>query len=155
VYSITIKGVAQVPYAKPVAAGGAMAKGGPVPVEVFADPIEIVVIPTALAKVTAGPIPNNILKLGTTTEIPIKVERLHEFAGEFKVKFVPDAASAAAGVTAVEVTIPAGKDEIKLALVTAKEAKAGPVNGLIVVTGTYAGKHAIANENKVGFTVAK
>jgi hypothetical protein len=113
----------------------------------------VVVIPNALAKVTAGPLPNNTLKLGTETALPVKVERLHDFAGEFKVRFVP--ADDKAGVTAGEVTIPAGENEAKLTLVTAKDAKPGMLAGVVVVTAVYADKHAVTHENKVGFTVAK
>ncbi len=153
VYAITIKGTAQVPFSRPAPAGGAMPKGQPVPVEVFADPIEIVVIPTALAKITAGNLPNNTLKIGTPGEITIKVERQYDFTGEFKVKF--ELPKGMTGVTADDVTIPAGKDEAKLVFKTAADAKPGAVNNAtITVTAVYDKKHTITHEAKVTFTVA-
>jgi hypothetical protein len=151
-YSVALKGVAQVPFARP-ATGGAMAKGGNVPAEAFSDPIEIVVIPTAVAKVTAGTLPNNTLKIGTPGELTIKVERQYDFAGEFKVKF--ELPKGTTGVTVADVTIPAGKDEAKLVLTTAADAKPGAVsNAVITVTAMYGGKHTITHEAKVTFTVA-
>jgi hypothetical protein len=152
VYSITIKGVAQVPFAKP-AAGGAMAKGAPLPVEAFADPIEIIVLPSALAKITPGALPGNTLKIGTPGEMVIKIDRLHDFTGEYKVKFA--APMGVAGITAEDVTIPAGKDEVKLVLKAAADAKPGAVaNAIITVTAVYEKKHTITHEAKVNFTVA-
>lgn len=152
-YAITVKGVAQVPFARP-AAGGAMAKGQNVPAEVFADPIEVVVIPTALAKVTAGQLPNGVLKLGTPGELSVKVERQYDYAGEFKVKI--ELPKGTTGVTAEEVTIPAGKDEAKLVLKAAADAKPGAVNeAVITVTAVYDKKHTVTHTAKVNFTVAK
>ncbi len=148
-YTLTIRGVAQVPYAK-----DPMAKQKPnVPVDVLADPIEVLIIPSALAKVTTGPLPNNTLKQGTTVELPIKVERLHDFAGEFQIKFLP--ATEDTGVSVDDVTIAAGKDTVKLPFVIAKDAKPGMLAGTIVVTGDYAGKYPVIFENKVSFTIAK
>lgn len=152
-YAITVKGVAQVPYARP-GPGGAMAKGQNIPAESFADPIQVVVIPNSLAKVTAGNLPNNTLKIGGTGELMVKVERQYDFAGEFKVKF--ELPKDVTGVTAEEVTIPAGKDEVKLVLKADDGAKAGAVsNATITVTAMYDKKHAITHEAKVNFTVAK
>jgi hypothetical protein len=149
-YTITLKGVAQVPYAK-----DPQAKQKPnVPVEVFSDPIEVTVIPTALAKLTVGNLPGNTLKLGMSGDLTIKVERLYDYTGEFKVKF--ELPKGQTGVTAEEVTIPAGKDEAKLVLKTIADAKPGAVsNAVITVTGSYAGKHVVGQEAKVSFNVAK
>jgi hypothetical protein len=151
-YSITLKGVAQVPFARP-AAGGAMAKGSPVPAEAFSDPIQVVVIPTAVAKVTVGNLPNNTLTAGTPGELSIKVERQYDFAGEFQVKF--ELPKGTTGVTAAALTIPAGKDEAKLVLTAPADAKPGAVsNATVSVTALYGGKHTITHEAKVTFTVA-
>ena len=151
--AVTLKGIAQIPYAKP-AGGGAMAKAGNVPVEAFANPIEIIVIPTSLAKVTAGTLPSNTLKLGMNGELSIKVERLFDFAGEYKVKVTLP--MGVTGITVEDVTIPAGKDEVKLVFKAAADAKPGAVNNAVVtLTAMYAGKHAVTHEAKVNFTVAK
>jgi hypothetical protein len=149
-YSISLKGVAQVPYAK-----DPMAKQKPnIPAEVFSEPIEVTVIPNSLAKVTVGNLPANTLKIGMSGELVIKIERQFDYTGEYKVKFaLPKDIS---GVTAEDVTIPVGKNEVKLVLKAAADAKPGAVNNAVItLTGMYGGKHAITNETKVNFTLAK
>ena len=148
-YTVVLRGDAQIPF---VREGGAKGKSGNVPVSVLSSAIEVTIIPKEVAKVTVTPPPNNQLKADATTDIVVKVERLYDFAGEYKVTFVP-AKEVGTAVTAKDVTISAGKDEAKLSLVTAKDAKAGAVAGTITVTAMYAGKHAVTHENKVSFTV--
>ena len=148
VYSIVFRGDSQVPFIRDPMNKGAKAN---LPASAYSDPVEITVIPNAVAKVTAGPLPNNNLKAGSSTDLTIKVERQYDFAGEYKVTYVP--AKDAVGVTAETVTIPAGKDEAKLVLKTAADAKPGAVAGTIIVTAVYGGKHTITHEVKSGFTV--
>ena len=148
-YTIVLRGTAQVPFIK-----DPMAKQKPnVPADAFGTPITVLVVPTALGKFTTGPLPNNTLKLGSSTDLPIKVERLYDFPGEYKVQFVP--AKDAVGVAAADAVIPAGKDEAKLVLKTAADAKPGALAGTVVVTATYAGKYTVTYENKVSFNLAK
>ncbi len=148
-YTIVLRGTAQVPFAK-----DPMAKTKPnIPAESFSTPIAVLVVPSALGKFTTGPLPNNTLKLGTSTDLAIKVERMYDFAGEYKVTFIP--AKDAIGVTAADVVIAAGKDEAKLVLKTASDAKPGALAGTVVVTAVYAGKYTVTYENKVSFTLAK
>jgi hypothetical protein len=149
-YTITLKGVAQVPFAK-----DPMAKQKPnIPAEIFSDPIEVNVIPTSVAKLTVGTLPANKIKTGMSGELAIKVERQYDYAGEYKVKF--ELPKGMTGVTAQEVTIPAGKDEVKLVLKALGDAKPGAVtNATITVTAMYGGKHAVTHEAKVTFTVVK
>jgi hypothetical protein len=149
-YTITLKGVAQVPYAK-----DPMAKQKPnIPAEIFSDPIEVNVIPTSVAKVTVGTLPANAIKQGLSGELLIKVDRQYDYAGEFKVKF--ELPKGMTGVTAQEVTIPAGKDEVKLILKAPIDTKPGAVsNAVITLTAMYGGKHAVTHEAKVNFTVVK
>ncbi|AWM41251.1 hypothetical protein GobsT_01300 [Gemmata obscuriglobus] len=148
-YTIVFRGTAPVAFAK-----DPTAKQKPnVPAEAFGTPITVLVVPSALGRFTTGPLPNNTLKLGTSTDLPIKVERLHDFAGEYKVSFVP--AKDATGVTATDVVIAAGKDEVKLLLKTAPDAKPGALAGTVVVTALYGGKHPVTYENKVSFNLAK
>jgi hypothetical protein len=60
------------------------------------------------------------------------------------------------GVTAEDVIIPAGKDEVKLVLKAPADAKPGAVtNAVITLTAMYGGKHTVTHEAKVTFTVAK
>ncbi len=152
-YTIALKGTAQVPFAKPNPAGG-MAKGPNVADEEFSEPIQVTVIPSSLAKLTAGNLPNNTLKIGTDGELTIKVERQYDYAGEFTVKF--ELPKGVTGIEAEDVTIPAGKDEVKLVLTTNDDAKPGAVtNAVITVTAVYDKKHTITHEAKITFTVAK
>jgi pre-peptidase len=149
-YSLVLKGVAQVP--KPMTDGK---KGGPnVPVEGFADPILVTVIPAAVAKVTPGALANNNLKVGTSGEMTVKVERQNDYTGEFKIRFVPP--MGVKGVVAEEVAIPAGKDEAKLVIKAASDAKPGAVsNASVIVIALYDKKHTIEHEVKVSFTLIK
>jgi hypothetical protein len=149
-YTVSLRGDAQVPFVRdPVSKQKAN-----VPTSAFADPVEITVIPSSVAKVTPGQLPNNTLKLGQTGELSVKVDRQYDFAGEFQVKFV--APMGVTGVTAEDVTIPAGKNETNLVIEAGDDAKPGPVNNAtVVVTAVYGGKHTVTHEVKVTFTVAK
>jgi hypothetical protein len=150
-YTITLKGTAQVPFMKDPTA---KQKGPNLPAEVVSDPITVTVIPSSLAKVTVGNLPNNTLKLGATGELAVKVERQYDFAGEFKVKFALP--TGMTGVTAEEVTIPAGTNEVKLVLTADDDAKPGAVNNAVItLTAVYDEKHTITHEAKVNFTLAK
>ena len=84
----------------------------------------------------------------------VKVERQYDYAGEFKVKFVPP--KGLKGVEAEEVTIPAGKNEAKLVIKAAADAKPGAVsNASLIVTALYDKKHTITHEVKVTFTAGE
>lgn len=149
VYTLVIRGDAQVPFIR----DPKDKKKGNVPVSGFTDPIEVTVIPTSLAKVKAGQIKNGSIKLGATGELAVNIERQYAFDGEYKVKYVPP--MGVSGVTADEVTVPAGKEEAKLVIKVASGAKPGSVNnGTVVVTAVY-NKHTITHEVKVSFNVAK
>jgi hypothetical protein len=149
-YTIVLRGVSQTPFMKdPMAKQKAN-----VPAEAFSTPIPVMVIPNSVAKVTPGTLMNNTLKIGTPGELVVKVERQYDYAGEIKVKF--ELPKGVTGVTAPEVTIPAGKDEAKLVLTAAAGTKPGAVsNATITATAMYAGKYTITQEAKVNFTVAE
>lgn len=149
-YSAVLRGEAQVPFVREGAKG---AKAN-VPAVAFAQPVEFTVLPTTLGKVTPGQIPNNTLKLGTKAELLVKVDRQFNYDGPYTVKFAPP--MGVTGVTAADVTIPAGKaDEAKLTLTAAADAKAGAVsNAVVTVTGRFAGKD-VTTETKVNFNIAK
>jgi len=150
-YAVTLRGESPVPFVRDGMKGG---KAGPVPAVAFADPVEFTVLPTSLVKVAPGQLPNNTLKIGTKAEMILKLDRQFDYAGELKVKFT--APMGLTGITAADVTVPAGKgDEAKLTLTAAADAKAGAVsNAVVTVTGTFAGK-AVTTETKVTFNVAK
>lgn len=149
-YTIVLRGVAQAPFNK-----DPMAKTkAPVPADAFSPPITVLVIPNAVAKIAPPTLAGNTLKIGTPGELVVKVERQYGYTGEIKVKFAPP--MGVTGVTADEVTIPAGKDEAKLVLKAAAGTKPGAVtNAVITATAVYGGKYTIAHEAKVSFTVAE
>ena len=152
-YTIVLKGVAQVPFARP-GPDGKMAKGQNVPDEVLSEPILGDGDPQ-LAREGHGRQPaEQHAQARQDRRTDVKVERQYDFAGEFKVKF--ELPKGVTGITAAEVTIPAGKDEVKLVLKADADAKPGAVNNAIItVTAMYDKKHAISHETKVNFTVAK
>lgn len=150
VYSVVLRGDSQVGFIRDPMAKAAKAN---LPASAFTEPVEITVIPTSVAKFTAGPIPNNVIKAGTVVEVPIKIERQYDFAGEYKVTFVP-ATKDATGVTVAEVVVPAGKDEGKLVFKAAADAKPGALAGTIQLTAMYDKKYTINHETKVSFTIA-
>ncbi|HEY1190207.1 MAG TPA: PPC domain-containing protein [Gemmata sp.] len=61
------------------------------------------------------------LKPGGEVTVPVKVKRLHGYAGAYTLELVP---SGGTGVSAANVTIPAGANEAKLVLKAAASAKA-------------------------------
>jgi hypothetical protein len=150
-YTLVLKGVAQVPFVKDPMS---KQKGPNVPAEEFSEPIVVNVIPSSVAKLSVTNLPNNTLKLGAKGELTVKVERQHNFTGEFKVKLtLPKGVER---VTVADATIPAGKDEAKLVVEADDDAKPGAVtDATITVTAKYDGKHPITHETKVTFTLAK
>ncbi|MBN9122474.1 MAG: PPC domain-containing protein [Planctomycetes bacterium] len=150
-YTLVLRGVAQVPFTKDPMA---KQKGPNVPAEAFSTPIPVLVIPNSVVKLTPGALAGNSLKVGTPGELVVKVDRQFDYAGEIKLKF--ELPKGAVGVTADEVTIPAGKDEAKLVLKAASGTKPGAVsNATITATALYAGKYTITHEAKVTFTVVE
>jgi hypothetical protein len=150
-YTVVLRGVAQVPFLKDPMAKG---KGPNLPAEEFGPPVTVLIIPSSVVKLVPGALPNNTLKIGTPGELLVKIERQHDYAGEIKVKFAEP--MGVTGVTAPEVTIPAGKDEVKLVLTAAAGTKPGAVsNATITATAVYGGKYTITHEAKVNFTVAE
>jgi hypothetical protein len=150
-YTLVFRGTAQVPFVKDPMAKG---KGGNVPAEGFSTPVQVLVLPSAVAKLTPGQLKNGVLKLGETNELPIKVEWLNDFAGEVKlaVKLPPELS----GVTAQDATIAAGSDAAKIVFKAASDAKPGSSQNVVVTaTATYASKYTVTQELKVSITVAK
>jgi hypothetical protein len=84
----------------------------------------------------------------------VKVERQNDYTGEFKVKLILP--MGAKGVTADEVTIPAGQNETKLVLKAAADAPGGPMNNLVVqVVANYEGKYPLTQEAKLNINIEK
>jgi hypothetical protein len=147
-YTIVLAATAQIQYEKEGTKGKK-----PATVEQAVTPVTINVLPLTLGKVTATPAGN--LKGGMTSDLTVKVERQNDFAGEYKVKLVLPMGTK--GVTADDVTIPAGQTDAKIVLKAAPDVAAGPLANLVVqVTGMYDGKLAIMSESpKFNVTVEK
>jgi hypothetical protein len=117
----------------------------------FAPPVAVTVLPTTLAKLTVQPAP---LKIGTTAELTVKVERQFDYAGPFQVSV--ELPKEAKGVTAKAVVIPAGKDEVTVSVEVDEDVKPGGINNIVVrAVGTVHGKFPITHETKLNLTVVK
>jgi hypothetical protein len=109
-----------------------------------ATPITLVVLPKTLAQVTVGT-PNLMVKAGGQAELAVKVQRQHDFGGEFKVRVVLP--QGAAGVEIADAVIPAGQDEVKLVVKAAADAAPGNRANLIVrATAMYNGTTPIVQD---------
>lgn len=89
-------------------------------------PVTLTIIPKTVANLTvdnAGP----AVKAGGEAVLNLKVARLSDYAGEFKVTLLPENTN---GVTAAEVTIPAGQNDAKLTLKAPDGAAPGPRQNL-------------------------
>ena len=148
-YNIVLRGSAAFPFAK-----DPMAKQKPnITATVPALPITVNIIPLALGKVSVVTNPGNF-KAGAPGEIVIRVERMYEFAGEYKLKVVlpPDVK----GVTIADVTIPPGMTDAKVVLNIAADAVPGARNNLTAqVVAMYEGKTPITQEVKFNINVVK
>jgi hypothetical protein len=113
-------------------------------------PIDVRVVPTSLARLSAA---NINVKAGSFNDLTVRVERQFDFAGEFAVSVaLPDGR----GVTAGKAIIPAGKDEIKIPLTAARGAKPGQIqNVIITAVAQYEGNVAVSHEVKVNVNVTK
>jgi hypothetical protein len=112
-------------------------------------PISITVLPKQLAKLTVTPASAK-LEPGTETTLLVKVSRLYEFDGPFAVRLVD-----AKGLSAEEVKIPAGRNEVKLILSAAPDMPVGNhPNVVIRATADFQG-HVIVHEAKLGVNVVK
>jgi hypothetical protein len=147
-YPVALRGETQVPFAR----NPEQKQKVNVTVAAFAQPIEVTVLPVSLAKLTVQP--PGPLKPGTTGELVVKVERQFDYAGEFVVTVTPP--KGAEGVDFEEVTIPAGKDEVKVPVEVDEDAKPGAVNNVVVrAVATVHGKFPVVHETKVNLTIAK
>lgn len=148
-YNLVLRGSAQVPFNK-----DPMAKQKPnINVTLAATPVTLIVLPKQLATVAVSNA-NPTAKVGALSELAVKVTRMHDFEGEFKVQLVlPPTAK---GLSAEEVTIPAGQNEAKLVIKVAPDAAPGNRPDLIVrATGLFNGSVPTAQETKIAVNVTK
>jgi len=148
-YAVALRAETQVPFVRDPEEKDKKAN---VTTTAYAQPIEVTVLPASLAKLSAQP--SGSFKPGATGVLVVKVDRQFDYAGEFKVTVaLPKDAK---GLTAKDVTIPAGKDEVKVPVEVAKSAKAGAVNNVVVkAVATVHEKFPVMHETKVNLTIAK
>jgi hypothetical protein len=148
-YNLNLRGVAQIPYNK-----DPKAKEKPnINVLQPATALMVTVLPQQVATLSVSNA-NPALKIGDQTELVVRVARMHDYSGEFKVQLVlpPNVK----GVVADPITIPAGKDEAKLVLKAPKDAAAGSRPDLIVrAVATIAGNTPLTHETKINVNVTK
>jgi hypothetical protein len=148
-YNIVLRGFAQFPYNK----DPKVPQKPPTPVLLPSTPVTLTVLPKVVATVTATA-PNPNIKAGAQGEVIVKVARMYDYAGDFKVQLVlpPNLK----GVSAADVTIAAGADEAKLVVQAAADAAPGPRPDLVVrATAMVNGTLATVQEAKVTVNVVK
>jgi hypothetical protein len=148
-YTIVLRATAQIPFNK-----DPMAKQKPnINVVLPSKPVTITVLPKQVATLSI-PQPAVTAKVGMASELVVKVARNPGFAGEFKVQLVLPAN--VKGVSADEVTIPAGKDEAKLMVKIAPDAAPGNRPDLIVrATAMQNGNVPTPHDFKISVNVVK
>jgi hypothetical protein len=118
-----------------------------------ANPITLTVLPTQVATLSVR-VPNRTVKAGGQAEAVVRVNRLFNYAGEFRLKLIPPAN--VKDVSAAEVVLPAGQTEARVTLTAAADAAPGPRANLVlqVVAPLEAG-HSATHEAKFSVTVVK
>jgi hypothetical protein len=148
-YTLEVRGAAQIPFNKdPMAKQKAN-----VNVLLPAAPVIITVLPKQVASLSLAN-PTLMGKVGTEAEVVVKVARVPEFTGEFKVQLVLPANTK--GLSAADVTIPAGQNEAKLIVKVAAEAAPGNHPDLIVrATAMQNGNVPTPHDVKFSLNVVK
>ena len=115
----------------------------------------VTVVPISLGTLQVS-MPNANLKPGATGEIVVKVTRTFGYSGEYKLKLILPPGTK--GVSAADTVIPAGKDEAKIAVQVAADAKPGSnVQNLVVqAVALFDAKTPITSETKFnGINIVK
>jgi hypothetical protein len=148
-YNLTLRTSSAIPYNK-----DPMAKERP-PANVVqpGTPVALIVLPKTVATLAlANAAPS--AKPGAQAEVVLRVTRQADYAGDFKVQLVLPKDTK--GISAADVTIPAGKNEAKLVVKVAADAPPGNRADLIVrATGTLNGNVPVPHEVKFNFNVVK
>jgi hypothetical protein len=148
-YSFLLRTTAQVPYSKDSAA-----KQKPsINVVLPSTPVTVSILPRQVAALSL--LPSKVaLKAGGEGEITIKLARMFDFAGEFKVRVVFPAN--AKGVTAPEVTVAPGKTEVKLPLRVEPGAAPAILPDLIVrAVAMLGGNVSATHDAKLSLSIVK
>jgi citrate lyase beta subunit len=142
-----LRGTAQVPFNKDPKA----TQKPPLASQAVTTPVKLKVY-NSVADVTLGT-PMLTLKGGQDVEIIVRINRLNDYKGEYKVTLVPP--QGFQGVTAAEVTIPANANEGKLMLKCAANAAPATNPNVVVRVSATVEKVVLNSEAKVGVTVVK
>jgi hypothetical protein len=148
-YTIVMRATAQMPYNK-----DPMAKQKPnVNLVQPSTAVTISVLPKQVATLSV-PNANVTAKVGMQSEVPIKLTRMFNYAGEFKVQVVlPQGVK---GLSVEEVTVPAGQDEAKLVVRVASDmAPANLANLVVRATAMQEGNITTVHEAKLNINVVK
>jgi hypothetical protein len=148
-YNLVLRGTAQIPFNKDPKAK----QKAPVFVMQPSTAFTLTVLPNQVANVGVNN-GNPTIKAGATFDLLVRVTRMNEYLGEFKVELVlpPNVK----GVSADPVVIPAGKDEAKLVLKVPADAAVGSKPELVIrATATLAGNTPLAQEMKINVNVVK
>jgi hypothetical protein len=148
-YNLVLLAQSAIPFNKDPKA----AQKPPINIAQVSAPVVITVLPKQVATLTLAN-PSLTIKAGTQAEAVVKVSRMYEFAGEFKVQVVlPPAAK---GITIDDVTIPAGKDEAKFIVKVAADVAPGNRPDLVVrATALVNGNVPTVHETKLNVNVVK
>jgi hypothetical protein len=114
---------------------------------------QVLILPKQVANLSVDNA-NPTLKLGKEVVVAVRVNRLQDYDGEFKVSLVlpPNVQ----GVTADPVTIPAGQNEAKLTLRSGATVAPGPRPNLTVrAVAVVNGDTPLTHETKINVTVVK
>jgi hypothetical protein len=146
-YTFVFRGTAQVQYEKEPGKPKVNAS-----VTLPSTPVVVNVLPKELAKLTVAPTLAG--KLGGQAELAVKLARMYDFNGEFKLQLVLP--GNARGISADEVTVAAGKDDAKLTVKIADDAPPGNLQGLLIrATAMYEGAHPVVHEAKFNLNITK
>lgn len=116
-------------------------------------PITISIRPKQLARLSLDG--NRVrVKPGDEKEVTVRLSRMYDFQGPFKVEFVVSG-KAADLLSAEEVTVPAGKSEAKLVLKVADDAKPGTASELVVRATAKFKDVAVTQETRLNVDVVK
>ena len=126
-------------------------KNAPQNIQQYSTPLDVVLTPKALAKVTP---PGNPLKisLGQSAEASIKIARLFDYSGPFTIEPIPDMAPK--GVTFAAAKTGNDDETAKLTVTVAQDAAPGPAVIPFRVIGMFEGT-PIVHEGKLTVTVSK
>jgi hypothetical protein len=133
VYNLVLRSFAPIPFQK----DPKVMQKPPVNVVQPSLPVALTVVPKTVGALALAA-PALTVKVGAQAEVIVKVTRLHNYAGDYKVEVVLPPNTK--GVAIDPVVIPAGKDEAKLVIRTPADAMPGNRAGLIVrATALYNG----------------